>query len=397
MSKTHKRTDHKTPIRVLHVAFTMHARGTETWLMNLLRRINRQDIAMDFVTIEDEVGVYDAEIKALGGALYACPHPNNKGAFLRAFRKLLEEQGPYDVVHAHPYTMSGPIMLQAARAGVPVRITHSHTDRRKVRRDKSWVRRFYKYITGVMIKRLSTYGIAASKGAAKSLFGKNWANDKRWNVMYCGIDLKPFAMMRDKSEMKQELGIPAHSKVMGHVGSFHFEKNHDFIIRLFAHMAKKDLKLILVLVGDGPLMENIQEQVIALGLESRVILTGVRPDIADILNVMDAFIFPSLFEGMGLSLIEAQAAGIPCVASDAVPREAAVNDNLVSFLPVENADGLIFEEWEKCIKNIFEMPEVDKQKALKIVQQSEFNIDHNAAMITALYQGLCGRDPQGRA
>lgn len=391
MAAQHQKTNDKA-IRVLHIAFTMHARGTETWLMNVLRRTDPKKVQMDFVTIEDEVGVYDDEIKKLGGTLHACPHPKNKGAFLRSFRDVLSRHGPYDVVHAHPYTMAGPIMLQATRAGVPVRITHSHTDRRKVRRDKAFIRRIYGWFTRKLIHRLSTYGLAASKQAAEDLFGKYWQEDKRWNVMYCGIDLEPFEK-QPNVDIKNSLGIPSGSKIIGHVGSFHFEKNHDFILKLFSHMAQKNKKLILLLVGDGPLKEKITRQIIALGLEDRVVMTGVRDDIADLLSVMDVFLFPSLFEGLGLSLIEAQAAGIRCLVSDAVPREASVNDDLVTFLPL----GEDVEEWAGAVKIILEQTPVNRGKALEVIKKSEFNIDHNVTMLTSLYQTLCGSRKQGCA
>ncbi|HPF77748.1 MAG TPA: glycosyltransferase family 1 protein [Alphaproteobacteria bacterium] len=386
------KTAKNTPIRVLHIAFTMHARGTETWLMNVLRRMDRRRIAMDFVTIVDEVGIYDDEIKALGGTLHACPHPQNRGAFLRAFREVLEKHGPYDIVHAHPYTMSGLILLQAARAGVPVRIVHSHTDRRKARRDKSIFKRIYAATMRRLIKRVATYGIAASKQAAEALFGPKWQNDKRWNVMYCGIDLKPFEKPPE-SDIRQKLGIAASAKIIGHVGSFHFEKNHDFLIRLFAEMAKKDLKLILLLVGDGPLRDKIQQDVIKLGLEDRVVFVGVTQHIPEFLSIMDVFLFPSLFEGLGLSLIEAQAAGLRCLASDAVPREAAVNGDLVTFMEL----GDDIDAWAKATKILLEQNKPDRQKSLEIVKKSEFNIDHNVTMLCSLYETLCGHTRQGKA
>lgn len=386
-----KTTENK-PLRVLHIAFTMHARGTETWLMNVMRRIDPRRIHMDFVTIDDEAGLYDQEIKDLGGTLHACPHPKNKGAFLRAFRNVLQKHGPYDVVHAHPYTLSGLIMLQAKRAGVPVRITHSHTDRRKAQRDKSFSRRFYTALMKLMIKRLSTCGLAASESAAVSLFGRNWHKDKRWNVMYCGIDLDPFEKSPPEN-LKERLGIPSGARVMGHVGGFHFEKNHDFLLRLFIHMAEKDLKLMLLLVGDGPLKKHLEEEVTRLGIDERVVFTGPRQDISDLLSIMDIFVFPSLFEGLGLALIEAQAAGVPCLVSDVVPREASVNDRLVTFMPL----GDDIELWSKAARHILAQEKVDKNKELNVIKSSEFNIKHNVTMLIELYETLCGYSQKGRA
>lgn len=382
----------KKPLRVLHIAFTMHARGTETWLMNVMRRIDPKRVKMDFVTIEDEVGVYDEEIRKLGGTLHACPHPTKRGAFLRAFRKVLEDHGPYDVVHGHPYTLSGLLMLQAARAKIPVRITHSHTDRRKVLRDKSPFRHIYFATMKRLIRRLSTYGIAASEKAAASLFGKHWKNDKRWNVMYCGIDLEPFKRPPPEN-LKEKLGIPRGARVMGHVGGFYFEKNHDFLLDLFAHMAKKDLKLMLLLVGDGPLKNKVEKQAAAMGIDDRIIFTGMRQDVPAILSIMDVFIFPSLFEGLGLALVEAQAAGVPCLVSDAVPREASVNDELTTFMPL----GDDIDVWIMAVQRVLNEDRPDKKRALSVVEKSEFNINHNVTMLTELYETLCGHDQKGQA
>jgi glycosyltransferase involved in cell wall biosynthesis len=381
------------PLKILHIAFTMHARGTETWLMNVLRRIDKSRFQLDFLTVDGERGVYDPEIQALGGTLYSCPHPDNKGAFLRGLREVLETKGPFDVVHAHPYTLSGLALMQAARAGVPVRIVHSHTDRRKARRDKSICRRAYIGAMKKLIGRTATYGLAASKDAAVSLFGKRWDKNPRWNVMHCGIDLEPFKKAKSKREIRLELGVPQEAHVMGHVGSFHFEKNHEFLFHLFEKMATSDLKLHLVLVGDGPLKEKYQDRVKTLNLEKRVIFTGVRADIPDLLKAMDVFVFPSLFEGLGLAIVEAQAAGLPCLVADSVPQEASVVDGAVTFLPLENSEN----QWIKAIKAALSAQEIDPERALMQVASSPFNIEHNVTMLMALYETLSGKQGKQHA
>lgn len=372
------------PLRILHIAFTMHARGTETWLMNVLRKIDKKRFKLDFLTIDDETGVYDQEIKDLGGNLYSCPNPVNKIAFLRGFRKVLEEKGPFDIVHAHPYTLSGLILMQAARAGVPVRIVHSHTDRRKAMRDKSLFRIGYIYMMKKLISYAATYGLAASKDAAISLFGKKWINDNRFNVMYCGIDLDNFKKLKSKKIIRKELGIPNNSYVLGHVGSFNFEKNHDFLIRIFAKIARSNLNLHLLLVGDGPLKEKIQDKIKTLNLNERVTFTGVRQDVPDLLSAMDLFVFPSLFEGLGLSVVEAQAAGLPCLLSDNVPQEVLIVDGSVSFIPIENSE----DQWITAIKSSIGSSDIDKDRALSQVISSPFNIERNVKMIEELYENL---------
>ncbi|MCI5059499.1 MAG: glycosyltransferase family 1 protein [Alphaproteobacteria bacterium] len=376
------------PLRVLHIAFTMHARGTETWLMSLMRRMDPSRVQMDFVTTQGEKGVYDTEIKKLGGTLHACPHPSKRGAFLRAFRKVLKDHGPYDIVHGHPYGFNGLLMLQAARMGVPVRITHSHTDRRKVRRDKSPRRNFYHWLMKYLIKRLSTHGLAASKSAATALFGKSWKRDKRWQIMHCGVDLELFKNLRPANEIKEEMNIPPKSQIIGHVGGFHFEKNHDFLIRVFARMTEKNSNIVLLLVGDGPLLENMKSLTRDLGIENRVIFTGTRTDIADLLSIMDVFVFPSLFEGLGLAVVEAQAADLPCLVADNLPEEAAIIDRLVNFIPLIEDESDEVDLWAGAVQNALSERRMNRAEALKIIEASDFNIEHNVKNLTELYERL---------
>jgi glycosyltransferase involved in cell wall biosynthesis len=187
--------------------------------------------------------------------------------------------------------------------------------------------------------------------------------------------------------MRTELNIPQDAHVLGHVGSFHFEKNHDFLIHLFKKMATSDLKLHLLLVGDGPLKEKFEDHVKTLNLEKRVIFTGVRSDVPDLLKAMDVFVFPSLFEGLGLAIVEAQAAGLPCLVADTVPQEASIVEGAVTFLPLENSD----DQWIKAIKQVLEEDKINEERALAQVASSPFNIEHNVTMLMELYETLSGK------
>lgn len=370
-------------LKVLHVAFTMHARGTETWLMNVWRRIDKSRFHFDFLTFEHEEGVYDREIKALGGNLIPVPHVSRRGAFLRRLRKVMVENGPYDIIHAHPFTLSGLVLLQAARAGIPVRITHAHTNRRKVQRDQRWSRRFYGWLSRRLIKGLSTGGLAASMDAATSLFGDQWWFDPRWQVMHCGVDLRPFENPVNPV-LRAEFGLTGKSKVIGHVGAFRIEKNHDFIIHVFEQIAAGDPAAVLLLVGDGPLRPDIERLVASKKLERRVIFAGERQDVADCLRLMDLFIFPSLYEGLGLALIEAQAAGLPCLISEAIPQEAEIASG--SIMRLSLYEGI--DPWIEKARLLLSAPKPHAAQALEAVQQSDFNIDYNVARLTNFYERL---------
>lgn len=373
----HNKTARDKPIRVLHIAFTMKARGTETWLMHLLRRIDRTRIQMDFVTTQGKKGFYDEEIKALGSTLHPLPPPTDRKAFVKAFRALLKSNH-YDVVHAHPYTFSGVIMHEAWRANIPVRITHSHTDRRKEdARESFWKRRYYAFMKRI-IHKCSTHRLAASPAAALSLFGKEWRDDPNYHLLYCGIDLLPFTHT-DKSVSKKSLGIPEDAKVIGHVGGLYEEKNHHFILEI---LSKLNDDRYLLLVGAGPLRKKLEERAVALGIEDRVIFTGARDDVPNLLSLMDVFIFPSLFEGLGLALVEAQAAGKYCVISNTIPRDAIINTDLIHSLSLTDDIAL----WTRQIEIFLQQQPYSKTIALSVAKSSVFNIEKNVEAISNLYE-----------
>ena len=374
-------SDHH-PIRVLHIAFTMKPRGTETWLMNILRNIDRKKIQMDFVTVDGETGFYDEEIRSLGGTIYPLPTPADKPKFLKAFRELLKTE-KYDIVHGHPYHFCGLLMREAHHAGVPVRITHSHTDRRENDREKSWIKSFYSHLMGKMIRQYSTHGFAASEKAAESLFGKKWQEDKRFQLMFCGVDFDRFDNKSNENPRKS-LGIPPSGKVIAHVGGLYFEKNHDLILRLFSDIAASDLKAYLLLIGDGPLKKSLEDQAMRLGITDRVIFTGARDDVPNLLSASDLFIFPSLFEGLGLSLVEAQAAGLPCLIADTIPPEAIINPELITILSLDDDIGV----WLEKARSLLKPENSNKENSLAKAKASVFSIDKNIADITEFYESV---------
>ena len=188
----------------------------------------------------------------------------------------------------------------------------------------------------------------------------------------------------DAKKLRKELGIPTKAKIIGHVGGLHFEKNHDFLIKIFANLAKSNANLHLLLVGDGPLWPKLEQQTKDLGIEDKVSFTGVRQDVPALLQIMDVFAFPSLFEGLGLAIVEAQAAGLPCVIADTIPKEATIIDELVTILPIEHSG----QKWCDAIQNALDSASVTKEQALKTIENSDFNILNNVESLSNLYETL---------
>ena len=318
----------KRPTRVLHVVGSMNRGGVETWLMNVLRNIDREELAFDFMIHRSEVAAYDDEIQALGAGRYVCKWPSNPLFYALKFFKILKDHGPYDAVHSHVHHFSGFVLFLAKLAGIKIRISHSHNDTSKEQALYRGLRLIYLKTFTQLIKLTSTSGLAASDKAAIALFGKDWRADGRWKVSFCGVDLKPFRRPISRSMVRDSLGIKDGSIVFGHVGRFEDQKNHEFLVDIFSELKQKLPTAILLLVGDGVLRQKIVSKVSHLNLTGSVIFAGLRDDIPTLMiGAMDAFIFPSKFEGLGLAIVEAQAAGLDTFIPDNMPHEVNISKN----------------------------------------------------------------------
>lgn len=369
------------PIRVLHVVGAMNRAGTETWLMHLLRNIDGEHYYMDFLVHSAQPSEYAEEIEALGSKVIPCLHPARPWRYARNLMRILKELGPYDVVHSHVHYFTGLLLYLARRAGVPVRIAHSHSDTSRSDSMVGPARQAYLGLMKHLIRSNATAGLAASYKAAPALYGPDWASDPRWRLLYCGIDLEPFRQKTDHGRVRAELSIPSNACVIGHVGRFHEAKNHSFLVEIASEIAKLEPHMRLLLVGDGPLRPQIEQKIAQLELSGKVIFTGVRSDVPRLVSgAMDVFVFPSLYEGLGLALVEAQAAGVPCISSDVIPEEASVVGNLVRQMSLSRppsawADAVL------AMRNV--VP--DRSKALKDVERSVFNIETSANALCDFY------------
>jgi glycosyltransferase involved in cell wall biosynthesis len=309
-------------VRVLHVVGRMNAGGVETWLLRVLRRIDRRQLDMDFLVHDERPGLYDDEIRRLGSAVICCPCPRRPWRFARSFGRVLHEHGPYDAIHSHVHQYSGFVLKLARSAGIARRIAHSHNDRAAAGSGMGLWRRAYVAISRHWLRRHATAHLACSRSAGVSLFGPLWPTDCRARVVHCGIDLAEFATPADGAAVRKELGLAPDAFVLGHVGRFFPQKNHRFLLDIAAEAARREPRVRLLLSGEGPLRAEIDAQAAALGLGDRVTTLGVRRDVPRLLAAVDVFVFPSLWEGLPLAVLEAQAAGLPCVVSDRVTTEA---------------------------------------------------------------------------
>jgi len=371
------------PIRILHVLGGMERAGAETWLMHLLRMIDRDRYRMDFLVHVPEPQDYDDEIRALGSSILPCPHTRNPRRYARAFGEMLRAHGPYDVVHSHVHHHSGFVLRLAKHAGVPTRIAHSHLDDAQAEAHASPQRRAYLALMRRWLARCATDGLAASAQAAVDLFGPGWAADPRVRLLFCGVDLAPFARPACPAAVRAALGIPAAAFVVGHVGRFAAQKNHAFLLAIAAAMIRRDAAVRFLLVGEGELRPVIEAQARALGLAGKIIFAGSRADVPQLLvGGMDAFVFPSRYEGLGLAVVEAQAAGLRCVVADGVPQEADAVPALVQRRSLAQSPA----EWAEALLGMRGVaPAVSQGEALRRVRATPFDVRASWAQLERVY------------
>lgn len=313
------------PIRILHIVSFMQRGGLETLIMNCYRHIDREKMQFDFIVHREFRADYDDEIEALGGRIYRLPRlnpfsPGYKKALLTFFRTHPE----YKIVHCHLDCMSALPLAAAKQCGVPVRIAHGHSSNQ----DRDWkypLKRIYMR----KIPEVATHFFACSETAGQWMFP-----GQKVTVINNGVETEKFAfnpIVRDA--VRRELGL-RNELVLGHVGRFVPTKNHDFLIDIFAEVHNRIPSSKLLLMGTGPLETQVKEKISKLGLSDYVEFLGVRSDVNRILQAIDVFVLPSLYEGLALTSVEAQTSGVQCVFSDVIPRECKMTD-VVSFVALQ--------------------------------------------------------------
>lgn len=335
-------------IKVLHFVTKMDRAGQETFLMNVYRNIDRTKIQFVFLCSNSEEGDYDDEIYRLGGEIYVLPEIKKQGKVSKYLDKirvlsnwLRENKNKFDIVHLHTYhSLDVWVHLEACRrAQIKKRIVHSHNtcgERVVLHKIFKQVCKMYKFEK-----------FACSKAAGEWLFDKKAIHEKRVTIIYNGIDFAKYYYDTAKAkEYRQSIG-KGEQILLGHVGRFNYQKNHDFLIEVFAEFKKKHSNSALLLIGRGELENKIKEKVKAYGLEDDVKFLGVRDDIPDLLNIMDVFVFPSHFEGLSVVMIEAQAAKLPIVASDFLTDEVVIDD-AIRFLSIGDISQWVEEIEKMC-------------------------------------------------
>lgn len=365
------------PIRVLNLFTIMNRGGAETMVMNYYRKIDRTKVQFDFMVHRQERGAYDDEIESLGGRIFRMSPitPATLGKYLRELRDFFQSHPEYRILHAHMSELGYFTFKEAEKWGVPVRICHAHNVPVFLNETfKEKVKRVPREILAHQIRKLSTDCFACSKEAGFWLFGRK----RQFTVMKNAIDTSRFIYDKNNAQRIRREYDWDDKFVIGHVGRFCPQKNHQFVVDVFNEIQKELPQSVLVLIGDGPLKEQIQYKVESLSLADKVFFLGNRDDVNLFYQAFDIFLFPSLYEGFGNVLLEAQAAGLMSFTSkDVVPLEARVT-SLLHYIPL----SCTTEEWKNIIlgNRLYERKDMSKD-----ILNRGFDITENASWLCDFY------------
>ena len=339
-------------VHVLQVIGSMNRAGAETIVMNLMRAIDRERVHFDFLVHTQKPCDYDDEIQELGGTIYRVPRYNiaNGALYRKDVAKLLAEHPEIQVVHGHIGSCSALYLDEAAKAGCAT-VVHSHRDSPKAKDIKSVARR---KLYGTLIRKVPDIAdefLACGYQAGIDRFGVGVAAGAHFNVMRNGIDVAAYSCDEEEHlRAKAALGyqdVP----LVGDVARLVPEKNHPFLLRVFAETLKDHPDARLVLCGRGPQEDALKQLCVELRIDASVDFLGVRDDVPEVLKALDAFVFPSNLEGLGMAVVEAQAAGAPCIVSTAVPTDAIVSDIATR---ISTEEGV--EEWARRLNELLDNP-----------------------------------------
>ena len=364
-------------IRILHILGSLRIGGAENMVMNLYRNIDRKRIQFDFIIHSDENDYFREEILSLGGRVYKIPRYNGLNHFVykKAWNRFFEEHREYRIIHGHVRSTAS-IYLGIARKYGLITISHSHNTS-SGRGLSSLAKDFFQS----SIDKRADYLFACSAAAGVWLYGNDVIYKDNYHLFKNSIDANKFVFNNEVRKRKRDEMNFGDKKVIGHVGRFVSQKNHDFLIRVFSKISEKDENTLLCLVGDGELEDQVRSDVMEAGLSDKVVFAGVRKDVNELMQAFDIFLFPSLFEGLPLTLVEAQAASLKCMVSDVITEEIEITDLIYRCSLANGADY-----WAERLLDIKTGEE--RCNRYEDIRKSGYDIYDNAKWISDFYIGL---------
>jgi len=365
------------PIRILQVLGRLDRGGAETMLMNLYRCMDRSQIQFDFIIHTTDICDYTEEVKRLGGKIYSMKPFRASTAihYRKQWKDFFREHKEYKVIHGHMRSTASLYLAEAKKAGL-VTIVHSHNTS-----SGKGISALVKNVLQYPLRFQADYLFACSKGSGVWLYGEKACEKERFHILKNGIMPEAFSFSEEIRESVRNEMQAGRDLIFLHVGRMELQKNHVFLLHIIKSVSEKYKNVQLWLCGVGPLESEIKQQIKELDLEKQVRILGVRTDIPQLMQAADGMIFPSLFEGLPVTLIEAQAAGLPVLMSDTITEEVVLTD-LVKTLPLSESA----ENWsERALKMI---PGEERGKYREIVAAKGYDVKKNAKELAIFYKEI---------
>ena len=363
------------PVRILHMIGNLDLGGSQSLVLNLYKAMDRDKFQFDFILDHHDKQELVPTVRQMGARIFFMPRfvGNNIVQVLRAWDSFFVEHPEYRILHSHVRSYSSLFLPIAKRHGVKT-IIHSHNTTNGpgiLALSKNFLQFFLRYE--------ADYFIACSPRAGRYLFGGKVTQGQRYHILANGINVNDYKYNPEiRAECRKELAL-GERRTYIHVGRFCLSKNHRFLLEIFRKIVDREPDAILLLVGGGELLDTISTQIAKLGLAGSVKALGERTDVPRLLQTADCFLFPSLWEGFPVALVEAQAAGLPCLVSDTIEKDIAITD-LIDFLPIDRGADL----WSDAVGRT-KRPRLNYADQIKA---AGFDIRTSAKWISALYEQM---------
>lgn len=364
---------------VLQFFSTLNNGGAENRMMDVYRCIDPEVVTFDFAVVHDGEHFFDREVFAGGSQKYVLPDP--RSGLLKNYRAMVRffREHPFRAVHTHVSWYSGIVLMAAKRAGVKIRIAHART---AAIPNEGVAKHLVRKLGQLLIACSATHRFAISEEAAEFIFGRRAVKRGTYQYIPNAIDQSKYAFSEGEARaaLRKQLGIPADKTAYVTVANFRKAKNHAFLLDVAKALKDKDDPFVLYLIGDGDLRPDIEKKIAALGLGEHVRLLGSRKDVPEILTAFDTMIFPSIYEGLGGVVLEAQLTGVSAVVSEAIPPVADLGIGMVDFLPLEDAAS-----WADAIIEKTAHPLRDHQRSLQALEEKGYCIEQTTRKYLTAY------------
>ena len=370
--------------RVLQVFTILNRGGAESMIMNYYRKIDRSKIQFDFLVHREEKGIFEDEIKSMGGRIFRAPsiNPLNSKAYYRFLNEFFKNSYPYKIIHSHLNTFSVFPLRIAKENNIPIRIAHAHIALEPLNMESildprvsliNKIKNGVKYNLRNKIHKSPNYLFSCGIKAGEWLYGK----EAEMTLLNNAIDSKKFQYSTEiRNKIREDLDLQD-QLVIGHIGRFNHQKNHLFLLEIFKQVSLLEANAVLLLIGDGDLRASIEKKAKELDIHEKVHFLGIREDISDILQGMDVFVFPSHYEGLPVTLIETQASGLKIFASENITNEVSITDD-IRFISLDQSAKYWAEK-------IFESTPYNRKDNYDLIKNNGYDIISNAAWLENFY------------